>query len=270
MSLLSRLGERWASGPSGSLMGQGDPSPIDIDGRLPAVLALHGFGGTPLEVELVTDVAMDLGLECHAPLLPGHGTHAKDLAKTGFADWAGAAERALRDVAASEPAIVVGLSCGALIALKLALAHPGQVRGIGLLANSAWLAWPFPAVALEWVERLGLPDFSVPKAGADIADPVARATHLTYSAQPMHAAIEVMRAGNELRPKLGSIRCPVFIAHGKRDRVCPVSNARRVADMLGSTEKRVVILPNSRHIITRDVDRDQLRAELRGFLQAQL
>ena len=44
----------------GRLLGEGDPSAIVVDSAMPGragVLALHGFAGTPLEVQLVTDVA---------------------------------------------------------------------------------------------------------------------------------------------------------------------------------------------------------------------
>src|SRR5689334_16106082 len=101
----------------GALTGPGDPSPIDRPGAAPPVLAIHGFGGTPLEVELVADVAREMGLRVHAPLLPGHGTNARDLAKTGWDDWSRAAGAALDVIAQpGTPAIVVGLSLGALLA----------------------------------------------------------------------------------------------------------------------------------------------------------
>lgn len=251
----------------GHLIGEGDPSPIIAAGNAPAILALHGFGGTPLEIALVVDVARELGFRAHAPLLPGHGTHARDLARTGFEDWAGAARDALESLSNDEgPVIVAGLSMGAVVALHLAATVPDRVRALVLLANAAWLTWPFPAFFLNLVDRLGLPDFAVPKTEADIADPEARRTHLTYSSQPVHAAIEVLRAGERVRERIGHIDCPALIAHGKGDRVCPVANAKRIADRLASRDKTVVILPRSRHIITRDYDKDLLREHLHAFL----
>src|SRR5687767_6272140 len=94
-----------------ALMGVGDPSPIRHAGGAPAVLAFHGFGGTPVEIELVVDVAQALGLSAHAPLLPGHGTQASELAQTGWLDWKGAAEQAFDELdRATSPVIVAGLS----------------------------------------------------------------------------------------------------------------------------------------------------------------
>jgi carboxylesterase len=249
------------------LMGEGEPSPIDHAGGWPAVLAFHGFGGTPLEIALVTDIAKDQGLRAVAPLLPGHGTNTRNLARTNFRDWCYAANVALDAlVLPGSPAIVVGLSLGSLLAAYLAATRPSDVLALGMLASATRLtplttAWP-----LRIIEKLGLPDFGIPKAGADIQDPVARANHLTYRLQRVRGAIEVMRAGARVEKLLGDVHCPAFIAHGRLDHVCPVANAERVAKELGSTDKTVVILERSAHIITRDYDREQLRTALGEFV----
>jgi carboxylesterase len=246
---------------------RGDPSPIRVSGEEPGVLALHGYGGTPFEVKLVVEVAQSLGLAACAPLLPGHGTHASDLAKTRFADWARGGEAAFDSLlGSSRRVIVIGLSMGSLVAAHLAATRKAEVVALGMLANATRLHSPFPALALRIVDRLGIRDFSVPKVGADIGDPEARATHPSYGLQPIHGAIEVVRAGQRTEKLLGTITVPALIAHGRRDLVCPVANAERVARLLGSTDKRVVILPESHHIITRDYDREILRRELTEFV----
>jgi carboxylesterase len=245
-----------------------DPSPVRVDGKGPAVLALHGYGGTAFEVRLVVEVAEELGLAAYAPLLPGHGTHATDLARTRFPDWLGGAESALDSLlGGAGRAVVVGLSLGSLIAAHLAASRK-EVCAIGMLANATRLFFPFPDLALRLVDRLGLADFSVPKVGSDIADAEARATHPGYGLQPIRGAVEVLRAGKRTEKLLPDVHVPAFIAHGAHDHVCPVANAERVARLLGSRDKTVLILPRSQHIVTRDLDRDVLRRELKAFLVA--
>jgi len=217
-------------------------------------------------MRLVVDAARDVGLEAYAPLLPGHGTNARDLARTRFADWLGGAEAAFDTVlGSSRRVIVVGLSLGSLIAAHLASKHPDAVCGLGMLANATRLTWPFPSLALRLVDRLGLADFSIPKAGSDIGDPAARATHVSYGLQPVRAAIEVLRAGERTEKLLPAIRTPALVVHGAHDLVCPVANAERVMRLLGSTDKSLVILPRSHHIITRDYDHETLRRALSQF-----
>jgi carboxylesterase len=228
------------------------------------VLAVHGFGGTPFEVELLLDVARERGVGAIAPLLPGHGTRAQQLALTRFGDWSGALDAALART--GEPAIVAGISLGTLLALDLALRKPEAVKALILMANAVWLRAPFPRWGLMLAERLRLPDFLAPKAGPDIGDAELRRVHVSYDADPVHAAIEVLRAGVRIRERLHEVRCPTLILHGARDRVCPVSNAARVAERLGSDDCRVVILPRSRHILTRDQEHGEVRREISDFI----
>jgi carboxylesterase len=240
------------------------PEPICISGRAPGVVAFHGFGGTTREVELAATVAAELGLSVRARNLPGHGSHALDLAKTRFADWLAGAEGVYQELASSGPLIAVGISMGSLLAAKLAIEHPERVRGLVMLANAAWLSPPL-SFALRVGAWLRLPDFLMRKGGSDIADPDARRSQISYTADPVHAAMDLERSARALHEGLAQVRCPTLILHGALDRVCPVANAWRVANLLGTSDVRVVILPRSHHIITRDVERDDVARELRAF-----
>jgi carboxylesterase len=242
----------------------------EVFGTFPSVLALHGFGATTQEVSMVIDVARALGLRAVAPLLPGHGVSVNDLAQTRYADWRGAAERALHGlIREGGSVIIVGSSMGSLLALDLAADHPRHVVGVAALAPAIRLSWPFPSLALAIVCGLGVADFTVRKAAPDIRDPEGRRTQVTYEAQPAYAGNEVRLAGRRVESRLHEIRCPAFVAHGRRDHVCPVSNARRVYAKLGtrSWDKELLILPQSFHIITRDVERGLLRSRLHHFIE---
>jgi carboxylesterase len=243
---------------------------IELPGRAPAVLALHGFGATPEEVLLVVGLARELGLRALAPLLPGHGQSVHALAQTRWSDWRRGADQGLDELRrGGGPVIVVGSSMGSLLGLELALDRPGDVLALGVLASPIRLRWPFPSLGLQLVARLGVPDFALPKAGADIRDAVLKRSQVTYEAQPAYAGNELRLAGRRIEARLAEIRCPAFVAHGGHDHVCPVSNARRVYAGLGTPpwEKQLLILPRSYHIITRDIERGQLRMHLHRFLR---
>ncbi len=242
------------------------PEPIRIAGRAPGVIAFHGFGGTTREVELCTTVAGELGLAARARCLPGHGSHARELARTRFSDWVSGAEAEYRELAAHGPVIACGLSMGSLMAAHLAIEHPERVRGLVMLANAAWLR-PSLAISLRVGRALRLPDFLMKKGGSDLADPEARSSQISYTADPVHAAIDLERAGRAMRERFSRVRCPTLLIHGALDRVCPVANAWRVANLLGTSDVRVVILPRSHHIVTRDVERADVARELRDFYQ---
>jgi carboxylesterase len=251
----------------GSLRGEGVAARLEARGQAPSVLALHGFTGTPQEVALVVDVAQELGLSAVAPLLPGHGGRVADLAPLGFADWLAAAEAEYARLAEHGPVVVAGLSMGSLLALKLAARHPDTTAGVIAISNAMWLKRPWPTWPLWLIDHLPLPDFWLSKSAPDIADQEQRARHLTYNAQPVRAAISLLRAGEALAEELQLVKAKTLLLHGALDRVAPVENAWRVAVRLGTTDKRTVIFERSHHILTRDVERDAVRAELRRFLR---
>lgn len=250
----------------GSLHGLGQIAPIEIEGESPSVLCFHGFCGVPGEVSLCAQVAADLGLRARAPLLRGHGTTPYELAPLSFSDWLDGVRADFEELRSQGPVILAGLSLGSLVATALALESPSDVAGLILLSNAFWLKTPFPGAALDLVDRLGLPDFGVPKLRSDLGDEEAARTHVSYQIQPTRAAISLMHAGRRLRQQLPEIQCPTLILHGALDRVCPVANAWKAAGKLGSPDTRVVIFPRSYHIVTRDVEREQVRRELRYFM----
>jgi carboxylesterase len=252
------------------MLGGAPMGTIQLAGRGPGVLALHGFGATPQEVYMAVEVAAELGLRTCAPLLPGHGVSVQALAATRWSDWRSAAEEAFQALAsATGGVIVVGCSMGSLLALDLAADHPQLTRGVAALAPATQLSFPFPRLGLALVGWLGVPDFTIPKSAPDIRDAHQRRTQVTYSRQPARAGNEVRLAGSRVLGRLGQVRAPAFVAHGALDHVCPVQNARDVYARLGTPawEKELLILPRSYHIVTRDLERGRLRERLHAFVR---
>lgn len=252
---------------AGGLRGAKRIEPIDVPGKQPALLALHGFGCVPEEVALLSGVGLELGLRTRAPLLPGHGTTVAEFAKTRYPDWYAAAEAHFLELSARGPALVGGQSMGAVLSLDLASRHPDRCAGLVLFANAVRLGWPFPSLALSLASLANVPDFALPKTkGPDLQDPEARATHTTYEAQPFHAARSLQLAGARVLEQLTRVKCPTFIAHGTLDHTAPPDNARLVANRVGTTDVEVHLFSRSGHILTKDFDRDALRDRVMAFV----
>jgi carboxylesterase len=256
---------------TGQLKGEGDPSAISVDGEQGrgAVLALHGFAGTPNELRTVTDVAAKRRLFVRAPRLAGHGPNARELLNVGWTDWVKTATDALFELQdrSGSRVVVCGLSLGSLLATHLAATHPERVAGLVAMSNPTWLRFPSPGLLLE-VCDLVKPfdnDFYIPKSGADIREPEARKRHLTYDVNPAKSAVEVLHAGRLVRDELGAVKCPALVIHGRHDQVCPVANAERLARALGTTDVEVAVMPNSGHIVTVDWDRGTVAERIEQF-----
>lgn len=257
---------------SGRLVGTGDPSPIHVEGRpgAGAVLAFHGYAGSPREVRVITDAGAELGFSASAPRLPGHGPKATSLLSVGWRDWVAAAQNELLRVAqASQSKVVVaGLSLGSLLATHLAANFREQVAGLIVLANALHLRL-LTASPLLLFERFEPLDnrFSIVKKAPDIRDPAARRAHVTYDVNPIRGAVEVLRAGRIVRGELGNVTCPTLIIHGALDRVCPPSNAYAFARCLGTSNVEIAIMPRSGHIVSVDYDRQAVAARVAAFLR---
>jgi carboxylesterase len=254
------------------LVGRGDPSPIAVEGdeNRPAVLAFHGFAGTPKEVRVAAEVSTRLGVAARVPRLSGHTSDVSDLMNVGWDDWLADARKALHELAerASGRVVVGGLSLGALLATHLAATEPERVAGLFALAHATWLHLSSFRLPLGLFEKLEWFDnrFYVPKESSDIRDAVARRAHLTYALNPIRSAIEVLRGGRVVRGELGRVKCPTLVVHGRLDRVCPVENAYRFAHQIGTGDVTIRIMPGSGHIVTVDVDRDEVARVLETFL----
>jgi len=112
----------------------GDPS-------RPAILFLHGFLGTGADW---LDIAEALSQEfyCLLPDLPGHGeNHLPPNTSPGYATWAAALQRTLRQHGLARVHLA-GYSLGGRVALYFALTYPQMVASLALESTNPGIADP--------------------------------------------------------------------------------------------------------------------------------
>jgi carboxylesterase len=215
----------------------------------------------PLAEALVED-----GYTVHVARLAGHGTSPEDLAATSWEDWltsAREAYRALRSHCAS--VALVGLSMGGAIALCLAaterpaavvaMATPIRLRPVlRRLAGAVRPVLPY----LPVVVRVG-------PRGADIQQ-----YRVSYARIPVAAAQDLARLLDRTRELLPQVQAPLLVAQGRRDFAIPRGSAMEISRAVGSRVRRLLWLPQSRHVVTLDRDRAHLFAAVRAFLAEHL
>lgn len=249
----------------GRLVGTDDASSIEREGRAPRFVAFHGFTGTTSEIRPLVDAVAGAGFAVRAPLLAGHGSNACELQESTFDHWVDAASKAIDE----EPFVLCGFSLGSLVAMELAARAPKGLAGLVLLGNALTLMPPI-AAAFGFVESRGwkLPDWYLLKLwSSDVRDPEMKKRVVAYDRDPLRAAHEVYRGGRRVEAKLAGITCPTLIVHGAKDRVCPASNAKRVAAALGSKDVTTRIFPNSGHLVAADLERADVAAEVVRFVE---
>ncbi|MCD1619069.1 lysophospholipase [Salipiger manganoxidans] len=119
----------------------GLPLAVHRAGSGPLALVQHGLGGDAAQVAALWPDSLPvtrLTLDCR-----GHGGSPKGLGGWSFAQFAADLE-ALLAREARAPLVLGGVSMGAALALRLAVAGPGRVRGL-ILLRPAWGVGPVAA-----------------------------------------------------------------------------------------------------------------------------
>jgi carboxylesterase len=225
-------------------------------------LLIHGFTGSPQGLRALGEHLAARGIAVVGPRLPGHGTSWQDLNTRKGHEWAEAVELGFHEIAAEcDEVFLVALSFGAALAFDLAARYPEEVAGIVTIAGMLFTKDP-RRFASPIVKRLVR---SIPGVGNDIADPDGK--EIAYDRVPTAAAHEMLRFLRRARVGLPSIQCPVLVMHSHNDHTVHPSNAQYIHDTVASSDKNIVWLDRSYHVVTLDYDKDVVSERTYEFIK---
>ena len=151
-------------------------------------------------------------------------------------------------------AVVGGLSMGALVGLRFALAHPERVRGLVL---ASFPAPPSHALAFaESIEREGLEAAGArfvwgPDSGLDAAG--AALVRQGFLEHPAHALAAVLRELLAVQPPLeswasewGAVAVPTLVVAGEQDAGSLVASQQLAATL---PDARLVVIEGAGHVV---------------------
>jgi carboxylesterase len=235
---------------------------FSFDGKEAAVLLLHGFTGSPQGMRLWGEALRGAGFAVSCPVLPGHGSHWRDLALARHPAWAEACLAAIDSLSVRYPKVVIGaLSFGGALALHLCANRPSIVRG--LVAVNPFLF--STDRRLFFLPLLKYMLASVPGVGSDIADPAMK--EIADERVPLKTFASLRAFQGMVRQELPRVTQPVKIFASRQDHVVNPSNARYIADHIGSMDKELIWLDRSYHVATLDHDRQQIFDESIAFFR---
>jgi len=231
------------------------------------VLLLHGFSGGPSDLRFLGDRLAEAGFSSYALTLPGHGDDRPRLGEMRARDWQEAAREALLELRrkAGRPIHVVGFSLGGALAAHLAAHHPEDVSALVLLA---------PALRLSGSSRLYRNLFRIPLISKLVPAVRKGPPDLSAASLPIDRGPELLPTGaarllDEMihagRAAIDRVRSPTLVFWGAQDGVVPREAAEEAARRTGA---RLVVLPNSRHHLALDADRQRLAREVLEFLRS--
>lgn len=257
------------------------------------VLLLHGLTGTPTEFAYVAHYMRhrgQLSVECRR--LVNHGQPLGVLARTDWEELLGSArghflaahERARSD---GVSLVVGGLSLGAVLSLILAAENPDAVKGVMALSPTLFYdGWNVP-----WTHRLipladylpvkyflylrerppyGIKDEVLRKKiaaayeGSDLSGS-ADSAELGYAHFPLRLFCEMRHLIALCRRSLPHVRAPLLLLQAEEDDATSPRNAHYILEHVRSPRTELVMLANSYHVITADLDRAEVGASMTRF-----
>jgi carboxylesterase len=237
--------------------------PLFKPGKSTGFLFLHGFTASPFEGrQLAERLHNEFRWTVSVPLLPGHGTKPGDLIGISWQDWKDCAESEFRRLRERCQKIVIcGQSMGGTLALLLASCFP--VNGIITLAGAVFLKdW---RLLLLPIAR-HLITYNKKSKGPDIRDTTIKAMIPSYPKYPVRAVEEFIKLLDYTRKELGKVTAPALLVHSRKDRTIHFNNLEYIYQHISSSFKEKVILDNSYHILSLDIEREKVYEKIRNFL----
>lgn len=240
------------------------PKPVFYPAAVPAnshaVLLLHGFTGSPLDLKKLTNFLKNQGCACYSPIYSGHGLGAEALITTGVDQWWHDALNAFEFLKSHgyQKISIIGHSMGGVFALRLAqqyqlsgvttLCSPIQKRPVDnlkqRLINYAREYKKFEQKSTEHIEQevseFANSDFSVLQGLSDFTE----------------------TTGHHLE----KVNCPVQILQGELDDLCYQDSAALIYQQVSSSSREIKTYPNSGHMLMQEADHHQVFRDIVAFL----
>ncbi|WP_320776815.1 alpha/beta hydrolase [Streptomyces sp. CRN 30] len=237
-------------------------------------LLTHGYGEHTGRYEEVAGVLTAHGAAVLGPDHLGHGrSDGERVLIEDFEDVVDDVHTVAETARAAHPGlpvVMVGHSMGGLIAARYAQRHPGVLTAL-VLSGPVIGEWELPRRLLALDE---IPDTPISTAALS-RDPAVGAA---YAADPLvwHGPMKrpTVEAFARTLKTVGhggdAGALPVLWLHGDDDRLVPLSSSRVGVERFDGGDLTVRIYPGARHEVFLETCRDQVFADLTGFLDGVL
>ena len=225
------------------------------------VLLLHGWTGSPAHFRLLADELIALGYSVSAPLYPGHGTRVEDMLATGWRDWLRSAAEAADELTRLGKRLhLIGLSMGGVISILLAptfdAATLATINAPMKIQSKRARVARLARGSKRIVRQQPLP----PPVGAGAA------YYHQYSDTPIGKLGDLFDLVRAARRTLEQVECPTLIVQSRVDETVQPESAKIIYDALGSDDKRLLWLDDSRHVAIIDQEREAIFGAIFGHL----
>jgi alpha-beta hydrolase superfamily lysophospholipase len=187
-----------------------------------------------------------------------------------FDDLVGDAEAFCTHVRATcpeGPTFLVGHSMGAVVAARTAVRCGDALSGLVLSGTPARLplalrllagvARPFVAVAPNLPVRTGVDPDDLSHDTASVEQ--VKSDPLRLRRLSLRWGVELVRAIETIHEYAPRITVPVLLEHGADDPIADVDGARRLLELIGSTDKELIVFPGLLHEVYNETDDERAK-----------
>jgi carboxylesterase len=241
--------------------------PFFFPGNETGCLLVHGFTGTPKEMHWMGEYLNKQGFTVLGVRLAGHATHPEDMIRTNYCDWLASVEDGFQLLSGLAKRIyIMGLSMGGTLSLATAAYLPVK----GIVAMSTPYKIPDDP-RLKYTEIISKLVPYMPKSktapGVGWFDPQAWREHIFYPRNPTRSVGQLNKLLAEMRAALPQVKAPALLIHSRDDHDVWSESMPAIYRDLGSTDKQMLWIENSGHVITRDAQRETVFKAAADFVR---
>jgi carboxylesterase len=189
------------------------------------------------------------------------------MVRSRWTDWTASVEdgyNLLRGV--TDRVFLVGLSMGGALSQR----RSTRLDVAGVVAMSTPLELPVARPAWQ-IQLLSYFKAYLPKVKGDLGagwfDKESFKGHISYPLNPVRSAAELKVMLGRLNQVLPKVNVPVLLMHSKDDAYVLPENMPNIHERLGTSDKEMVWLTGSGHVVTRDAARGQVFEAAAAFLR---
>jgi len=233
-----------------------------------ALVIVHGLGEHRGRYQTAADYLAKHGVACFTFDLRGHGespgkrTYIDDFSQ--FATDMAIVVQAIRQDHSSLPLFVWGHSLGSIATLLFLIGRPTDIQG-AIVTGCPLAAVPRGGMAVSGIAArlFGLfPDLRINSRLApellshdDRVQAAYRDDPVVTKTTTVKLIFELFKAMRQIRRHAKDIDIPCLVVHGSDDKIAPPRGSKQLFEALGSKDKRLVIVPGSRHEVQNETGR---------------
>lgn len=243
-------------------------SPVEKHGKPPAVLLIHGFGGSPHDLRPLIDVLQEKNIAFSAILLSGHGTAPEDMQQIKEGQWNKEVQDAFDAIYEKYKRVyVVGFSMGGAIAVELATKRFVEKLVLISPCFKVRTKWYYLRSPEWWVEKIKrfIPFVRKLKKG-QIHNPHGLAVYFAYDYLLLESIALLVHIGKQSALLAPHITVPLLVLHSEKDNVADFKRSYEVFQQIASENKRFVRYTKSNHILLYDYDMNDALRQIEDFL----